>query len=124
MSKLTGCYPILKVDCLDTAESFYCDLLGFDLVSEYQLGESRDPGYMSLRRDDVWLHLSSFPSDGTSGTAVYLDTEDIDGLRDEFVSAGFEADKLELLDQSWGRRELYLHDPDGNVLRFAAVMKA
>jgi catechol 2,3-dioxygenase-like lactoylglutathione lyase family enzyme len=41
----------------------------------------------------------------------------MDVLHKELKALGFVID-LEPTDQSWGNREMYIHDPDGNSIRF------
>jgi catechol 2,3-dioxygenase-like lactoylglutathione lyase family enzyme len=72
---------------------------------------------MGLVRDDVWLHVSSFSGDGVSGGAVFLLVEDLDALHAELVAKGVPI-ALEPTEQSWGNREMYVEDADGNSLRF------
>jgi uncharacterized glyoxalase superfamily protein PhnB len=60
---------------------------------------------------------SSFPGDGVSGGVVFLVVDDVDALYAELKAKGVEID-LEPTDQSWGNREMYVKDPDGNSIRF------
>jgi uncharacterized glyoxalase superfamily protein PhnB len=43
--------------------------------------------------------------------------EDVDALHAELVAKGVPID-LEPTDQTWGNREMYVKDPDGNSIRF------
>lgn len=43
--------------------------------------------------------------------------EDVDALHIEFVAKGVKID-LEPINQTWGTREMYVKDADGNCLRF------
>ena len=72
---------------------------------------------MGLTRDDVKVHVSSFSGDGVAGGVVFLGVEDVDALHKELKATGVVID-LEPTDQSWGNREMYVNDPDGNSLRF------
>jgi uncharacterized glyoxalase superfamily protein PhnB len=72
---------------------------------------------MGLIRDDVELHVSSFSGDGVSGGVVFVGVEDVDALHTELVQKGVTID-LPPTDQSWGNREMYITDPDGNSIRF------
>jgi uncharacterized glyoxalase superfamily protein PhnB len=72
---------------------------------------------MGLSRDDAWLHLSSFSGDGIPGSVVYLLVDDVDGLHEELHQKGVSID-LEPTDQTWGNREMYVKDADGNSIRF------
>jgi uncharacterized glyoxalase superfamily protein PhnB len=43
--------------------------------------------------------------------------EDVDALHAELVGRGVRID-VAPVDQTWGNREMYVKDPDGNCLRF------
>lgn len=110
--------PVLRVSSAAAAEEFYCRLLGFDRRFAYRADDSSpDPCYMGLEREGVWLHVSSFPGDGTSGGAVFLPVEDVDALHAELVGKGVRVDTGPV-NQTWGNREMYVKDPDGNSIRF------
>jgi uncharacterized glyoxalase superfamily protein PhnB len=110
--------PVLHVRRAAAAEEFYCERLGFRRQFAYRFDEARpDPCYMGLTRDGVWLHVSSFSGDGVSGGAVFLLVEDVDALHAELVAKGVPI-ALEPTDQTWGNREMYVEDADGNSLRF------
>lgn len=110
--------PVLHVSNSDAARKFYCDALGFEPEFSYRFDESSpDPCYMGLTRDGVELHLSSFPGDGIAGGVVFLLVEDVDALHAELVRKGVPIN-LEPTDQTWGNREMYVKDSDGNSIRF------
>lgn len=110
--------PVLHVRSSAAAEEFYCNRLGFRRTFAYRVDENKpDPCYMGLARDDAWLHLSSFSGDGVSGSVVYLLVDDVDGLHEELRRKGVSID-LEPTDQTWGNREMYVKDADGNSIRF------
>jgi uncharacterized glyoxalase superfamily protein PhnB len=110
--------PVLHVTSSSAAEDFYCNRLGFRKRFAYRVDDARmDPCYMGLVRDDAWLHLSSFSGDGVAGGCVYLLVDDVDGLHDELLHSSVRID-LEPTDQTWGNREMYVRDPDGNSIRF------
>ena len=48
---------------------------------------------------------------------VFLVVKDVDQLHEELKAKGI-AIELEPTDQSWGNREMYISDPDGNSIRF------
>lgn len=110
--------PVLHVSNAAAAEEFYCGRLGFRRNFAYRVDEARtDPCYMGLTRDGVELHVSSFSGDAVAGGAVYLVVEDVDSLHAELLAKGV-AIRLPPTDQSWGNREMYVSDPDGNSIRF------
>jgi len=110
--------PVLHVNAIATAEQFYCRSLGFTQLFAYRIDETqKDPCYMGLMRDNVELHVSSFPGDGVAGGVVFLGVEDVDELHRELRAKGVMID-LEPTNQSWGNREMYVRDPDRNSIRF------
>ncbi|PYS76197.1 MAG: hypothetical protein DMF66_16015 [Acidobacteria bacterium] len=110
--------PVLHVSSSAAAEEFYCDRLGFSRQFAHRLDEAEpDPCYMGLTRDGVRLHASSFPGDGVSGGVVFLLVEDVDALHEELVAKGVPIDTGPI-DQTWGKREMYVKDADGNSIRF------
>ena len=118
MTLFKAAIPVLHVRSSATAEEFYCSNLGFQRQFACRLDDSvNDPCYMGLRRDAVELHLSSFSGDAVAGGVVFLLVENVDELHRELVAKGV-AIALEPTDQSWGNREMYVRDPDGNTLRF------
>jgi uncharacterized glyoxalase superfamily protein PhnB len=110
--------PLLHVADAAAAQEFYCGKLGFRLEFAHRSDESMaNPCYMGLSRDDVWIHLSSFSGDGVAGGVVNLVVDSVDELYAEFVARDVVID-VEPVDQTWGTREMYVKDADGNCLRF------
>ncbi len=110
--------PVLHVSNSTVAEHFYCEGLGFQQRFAYRPHHpDADPCYMGLVRDGVVLHISSFLGDGVPGGVATFIVEDLDALHVEFVTHGIPID-LEPTDQSWGNREMYVNDADGNSIRF------
>ena len=113
--------PVLRVRSSTQAEAFYCGELGFRQDFAMRIDEPRpDPCYMGIQRDEARLHLSSFPGDGAFGGIVFFPVRDLDVLREELRSAHVPVD-LEPTEQTWGNREMYVRDPDGNSLRFVQI---
>jgi uncharacterized glyoxalase superfamily protein PhnB len=110
--------PLLHVSDSSAANKFYCGQLGFRLASSYQPDPQKsDPAYLSIVRDDAALHLSSFSGDGVAGGVASLIVDDVDALYREYTATGIVID-LPPTDQTWGNREMYVKDADGNCLRF------
>ena len=110
--------PLLHVSNAAAAKDFYCGKLGFQLEFAHRGDESLpDPCYLGVSRDGVWIHLSSFSGDGVVGGVVNLLVDDVDTLHTEFIAKGV-AIAVEPVDQTWGTREMYVKDADGNCLRF------
>jgi catechol 2,3-dioxygenase-like lactoylglutathione lyase family enzyme len=110
--------PVLHVSTAAAAEEFYCDRLGFHQEFAYRIDEAKsDPCYMGLTREGVELHVSSFSGDGVSGGVVFVLVDNVDILHGELVAKGVPI-TLAPTDQSWGNREMYVKDADGNSIRF------
>src|SRR6201987_4709923 len=110
--------PLLHVSNGEVAVEHYCKGLGFrkEFVHRPE-GVTGDPSYMGISRDGVWLNLSSFSGDGVAGGVANLMVDDVDNLHQEFVVKGVKI-AVEPVDQTWGSREMYVKDADGNCLRF------
>jgi catechol 2,3-dioxygenase-like lactoylglutathione lyase family enzyme len=116
--------PTVRCSRLSTSLAFYTNVLDFDCV-EYA-GDG-DPSFAVLMRGGALLILSSHRGDGSYGQAIVVAADNVDALFRRFRARGLETpgnpDAPEEvhegpIDQSWGTRELYVDDPDGNTLRF------
>jgi uncharacterized glyoxalase superfamily protein PhnB len=110
--------PIIQVTGSIAAEEFYCQGLGFTLVSSWRPDETRDdPRYMTLARDGARLHVHSFQSGAAGTSAAYVLVDDVDALHAELISNGITVSGPPI-DQTWGTREIVVRDADRNVLTF------
>jgi uncharacterized glyoxalase superfamily protein PhnB len=110
--------PLLHVSSSTQAVDFYCNRLGFRREFAHRVDDAKsDPCYMGVSRDGVWLHISSFSGDGISGGVANLIVDDVDALHAEFVAKGVQI-AVGPVDQTWGTREMYVKDADGNSIRF------
>jgi uncharacterized glyoxalase superfamily protein PhnB len=110
--------PLLHVSKVAAAEEFFCKQLGFRREFAHCAGEAgSDPCYMGVSRDGIWLNLSSFSGDGVAGGVVNLIVDDVDAVYMELVEKRVRID-MEPVNQTWGSREMYVKDEDGNCVRF------
>jgi catechol 2,3-dioxygenase-like lactoylglutathione lyase family enzyme len=109
---------------MKTSIAFYTDVLDFECVEH---GGDADPSCSTLMRGGSLLLLSSHGGDGEFGQAVVVLTDNVDALFQRFRARGLKTpgnpDAPTVvhegpIDQTWGTRELYVDDPDGNTLRF------
>ena len=116
--------PIVRCRRLETSLAFYTKVLDFDCVEH---GGEGDPSFGVLMRAGSLLILSSHRGDGSFGQAINIVTDDVDALFRRFRARGLQTPGSPdapgevhegPIDQSWGTRELYVDDPDGNTLRF------
>lgn len=117
--------PTIRCSNMRASVAFYTSVLDFDRVD----GDDglSDPSFSLLARDGDQLILSSHRGDGEFGQAVVVTTGDVDALFRKFRARGLRTpgnpDEPKQvhegpIDQSWGTREFYVDDPDGNTLRF------
>jgi len=117
LPRLCQSFAVVRVRDTEQAEHFY-QQLGFTRSFAYFPVEGqRNPGYIGVTRDGVTLHLSSHSGDGTFGSIAYVQVENLDALHQEYKANDVSID-LEPTDQTWGNREMYVKDSDGNCLRF------
>ena len=116
--------PTVRCRNMETSIAFYTKVLDFDCVEH---GGDGDPTFSVLMRAGSLLILSSHGGDGTFGQAICVVTDSVDALFHRFRARGLKtpgnpdapaAVHEGPIDQSWGTRELYVDDPDGNTLRF------
>jgi catechol 2,3-dioxygenase-like lactoylglutathione lyase family enzyme len=122
MPLLTRVIPLLHMTNSAATEDFYVRQLGFRLAFAARTGDgTTDPCYLSVLREGVELHLSSHAGDAVLGGVVNVRTTNIDELHREFVNREVPI-HVAPVDQTWGLREMYVRDPDGNTLRFQAIL--
>jgi catechol 2,3-dioxygenase-like lactoylglutathione lyase family enzyme len=116
--------PVLHVSSAAAAEEFFCAKLGFSRRFATRADMNKpDPCYMGFMRDGIWLHASSFSGDGVSGGVVFILVDDVDQVHAEFVARGVPI-AMRPTDQTWGNREMYVKDLDGNCIRFVHEIRA
>ena len=94
---------------------FYCDYLGCEV--DWQEGDGDGPTYLQVSRGDLVLHLSSHHGDGTPGTAVLIETRDVESLHRELHATAYPFFNPGLEPRGPGL-EMTLMDPASNLLRF------
>jgi catechol 2,3-dioxygenase-like lactoylglutathione lyase family enzyme len=113
--------PIIKCKDLNESLSFYTKILDFELMP----GESLDSPVIDLVKEGAQIQLSVMSGDSVFGCAVNVEVDDVDTLFQKFISRGLDVSyKKESpvhqgpIDQTWGMREFYVTDHNGNTLRF------
>jgi catechol 2,3-dioxygenase-like lactoylglutathione lyase family enzyme len=110
---------------MKTSLSFYTGVLDFERVDDDD--DLADPSFSVLSRNGDRLLLSSHSGDGEFGQVIVVTTDDVDAVFRKFRKRGLRTpgnpdapEKVHEgpIDQSWGTREFYVDDPDGNTLRF------
>ncbi len=123
---VTRAVPILRITDAEAAADFYRGRLGFVVDFRYAAGPD-GPVYLGVSLDGQQIHLSTFGGDGVTGTCTYFYVEDVDTLFQGFLAKGLTTPGRPSspvedgpVDQTWGMREVYVRDPDGNTLRFGS----
>jgi len=105
-----------------TSVEFYTEVLDF---TRTDTDDPAEHDFITLRRGRDQLALSL--DDGVFGTVVVVSTSDVDSAFHLFRGRGLRTPgnpdaPMHVhegpIDQTWGTREFYVEDPDGNTLRF------
>jgi|SRR6185436_9968951 len=112
--------PLFWVSNIKEALAFYTEVLDFEL--KYPDEPLEDWG-VEVVNGDAELQLSS--TDGTQGVTVNVYVDDVDHLFARYINRGLKTPggtgvHHAPISQTWGRREFYVEDADGNTLRFSA----
>ncbi|MGQ3210875.1 MAG: bleomycin resistance protein [Shinella sp.] len=109
--------PVLPSLDIQETFDFYTTMLGFSEVV-YQVDD-----YLILRRPDMELHFR-LTDDRTlcERTSVYLRGGGIGDLHREFSERDVPT-LTPMAVRPWNMEEFYIHDPHGNLLRFARIPK-
>ena len=109
--------PILRIFDEAKAREFYVGFLGFTIDWEHRF-DTNAPLYMQVSRGDCLLHLSEHYGDASPGSAVRLDTTELDAFHTELSAKQYKYARPGINEQPWGR-EVSVRDPFGNRLIFA-----
>ena len=106
--------------------AFYTGVLDFKRAGGDD--DLTDPCFAVLSREDGYLYLSSHRGDGAFGQRIAVIVSDVDALFRKFRERGLKTPGNPdspvhegPVDQTWGTREFYVDDPDGNTLRFTRL---
>jgi len=122
---IQGAEPQLFVTDIRRSCAFFCEKLGFSIVSTY----GNPPYYAQVGRDAALLNLRCVEraviesrvrdrEELLSASMTVATADEIKLLFLEFQSAGV-AFQQTLKKQPWGARNFVVKDPDGNLLLFA-----
>jgi uncharacterized glyoxalase superfamily protein PhnB len=126
LHELHGVQPVLQVDDLPAAISYYRDVLGFEV--DFVAGDppvharvssgDRERGYAVRLR---LVPRGSIARDGRSYDWIHVGA-DLDGLFEKYRAAGVTIVSPPT-DQPWGLRDFRIRDPDGHLHCFAAEIE-
>ena len=108
-------FPILYVEDVARAVSFYERAFGFERTYEWRDGETVE--FAALRREDSYIGLGLGEGRGGFELCIYVEDVDAAALRLRDLGA---AEVAAAEDQPWGERRAYFDDPDGHRLHVTA----
>jgi catechol 2,3-dioxygenase-like lactoylglutathione lyase family enzyme len=120
--------PVIRCRDVKKSLAFYSNVLGF----QKKYPEARDTDWViDLVQDGIEIQLSQHAGDGAFGCAINVRVEDVDALFKAYVERGLDTSGREdspvhrgPTDQTWGIREFYVTDSDGNTLRFGEPIRS
>jgi catechol 2,3-dioxygenase-like lactoylglutathione lyase family enzyme len=112
--------PIMRCKSMRESLLFYTRVLDFQVK---YAGTTPDEPVITIVNGNAEIQLSVI--DGVMGNPVNVRVDDIDRLFRKYIERGLNTTaKPESpvhqgpVDQTWGMREFYVDDPNGNTLRF------
>ena len=116
--------PVFKCGNMHSSLAFYTEVLDFEI--KYP-GTTADESLVTIQKGDAEIQLCTF--DGSIST-VNVRIDNPDELFNKFISRGLDVSNKEgspvhrgPLNQTWGMREFYVTDADGNTLRYGCPVK-
>lgn len=120
--------PFVRCSDIQVSLKFYTDKIDFDVVQAPDPDpESFMSMYAYLKRGESTIHLSQHAGDGVFGSVLYVQVRDLDEVYRTFIANGLKKQEtsgiiMEPVEQTWGMKEFYVADPDGNRIRFGQRM--
>jgi catechol 2,3-dioxygenase-like lactoylglutathione lyase family enzyme len=116
--------PLFRCSDMKKALSFYTNILDFKI----EAGASADDWVVVLTNDDnAQLMLTILEGDQKIGIAANVFVNEVDNRFQKYIQRGLDVSKKKEspvhqgpVDQTWGTREFYVTDEDGNTLRFVS----
>src|SRR5687768_10906163 len=114
--------PIFRCSDMKKAITFYTEVLDFELQDP---NASAEDWVVVLINGKAELMLTRLEGDQKIGIAANVLVNEIDSLFQKYLTRGLDITNKENspvhqgpIDQTWGTREFYVTDSDGNTLRF------
>jgi len=118
--------PLFKCRNMKNALDFYTGTLDFGL--KYAEASVND-WVIDLINEGAELQLTVLESDNLFGSVINVWVDDVDGLFNKYLERGLDTSNKKNspvhqgpLNQTWGTREFYITDNDGNTLRFCKAL--
>lgn len=124
---IRGMAPLLQVFDMPTSVAFYCEALGFELVSTSNPGEHCDWALLRLNGTELMLNTAyesherppapdPVRATAHADTELYFGCPDVDAAYRHFRALGIPV--AEPTVRHYGMKQLYVTDPDGFHLCF------
>ncbi|MFT3701038.1 MAG: hypothetical protein QM802_01635 [Agriterribacter sp.] len=114
--------PLFRCSHIINAVAFYTGILDFT-CDDADL--SPDTDVVLLKNGDAALMLTRLEGDQKMRIAAYVIVENVDALFEKYIARGLDVSgkpdspvHQAPFNQTWGTREWYVSDADGNTLRF------
>ncbi|MEO3402747.1 glyoxalase superfamily protein [Mucilaginibacter sp. CAU 1740] len=114
--------PLFKVSDMRAAIRYYTEVLDFVMTWP---DDTADSPVVDLGHEQTELQITTYENERLFGSVVYVYTTNVDALFTKYKSRGLDTSGKSNspvhqgpVDQTWGRREFYVTDADGNTLRF------
>ncbi|MES2378437.1 MAG: VOC family protein [Bacteroidota bacterium] len=113
--------PLFKVRDMRAAIRHYTAVLDFVMTWP---DDTPDSQVVDLGHEEMEFQITTHESERLFGSVIYVYVSDVDSLFAKYKSRGLDTNKPNSpveqgpVDQTWGRREFYVKDLDGNTLRF------
>ena len=118
--------PLFKVRDMRAAIRHYTEVLDFVMTWPE---DTPDSPVADLGHEEMELQITTHESEQLFGSVVYVWVADVDALFAKFLSRGLDTSGRSNspvhqgpTDQTWGRREFYVTDADGNTLRYCQLI--
>jgi glyoxylase I family protein len=124
---IRGVCPLIQVYDTPTSLAFYCDVLGFTIVSQSPPGHAPDWVLLRLDRAELMLNTRYEANDrppapdparaeAHDDTILYFGSPDVDAVYRQLREKGLDVPPPKVA--PYGMKQLYLKDPDGYGLCF------
>ena len=113
--------PILRIFDEAKAKEFYVDFLGFRVDWEHRF-EDGLPLYMQVSKDGCILHLSEHHGDCSPGSAMRIETNDLQAFQKELNAKKYKYARPGIEKMPWGTTDMSVRDPFGNRLTFTTAI--
>lgn len=119
--------PLFKVSNIRAAIHHYTEVLDFVMTCSQ---DTPDSPVVDLGHEQLELQITTLESERLFGSVVNVWVPDVYALFTKLINRGLDISSRKNspvhsgpVDQTWGRREFYVTDADGNTLRFCQELK-